>query len=184
MPGLGRQLGIWSPPCGVKCSNRRSESILATPKWVTPFPGELPCFGTRFSIGPGGSRGRQLRVVLILLGTAPDGGPVAARRVAGPAADGRSQIASGGGDQVGRGIAGGGRTEKALAAFSDAVRLRPEDARAYYSRACVYKRKGEPDKAAADLAQALRLHPGAGWPISTAAGPTAGAGTWTRPLRT
>ena len=116
-----------------------------------------------FSIEPSDSRGWQWRVVPILLGTAlwmvalwPGVSP--ARE---PAADPKSQAAAA--LKSGEALLEEGELEKALAAFSQSVRLRPQDARAYYSRACVYKRQGEPDKAAADLAQAIRLDPGAGW---------------------
>ncbi len=116
-----------------------------------------------FSIGPSGSRGWQLRVVPILLGTAlwmttlwPGVSP--ARE---PTANPQSQAAAA--LKSGEAFLEEGELEKALAAFSQSVRLDPQDARAYYSRACICKRKGEPDKAAADLAQAVRLDPSAGW---------------------
>jgi tetratricopeptide (TPR) repeat protein len=52
-----------------------------------------------------------------------------------------------------------GDLDQALAAFTEVVRLSPQDAKAYYSRACVYQRKDEIDKFSADLAQAIRLDP-------------------------
>ena len=65
-----------------------------------------------FSIEPSGSRGWQLRVVPILLGMALAMMTVWPGVSAARAADGRSQIASGGGPQVGRSAAGGRRTGK------------------------------------------------------------------------
>ena len=52
-----------------------------------------------------------------------------------------------------------GELDQALAAFTEAIRLSPQDAKAYYSRACVDKRNGELDKFSADLAEAIRLDP-------------------------
>ena len=101
--------------------------------------------------------------MLVLLGTAlaivtswPSTSPAQ-----GPAADPKSQAAAA--IRSGKALLEDGEYEKALAAFSDAVRLRPDDGRAYYSRACVYKRQGQPDKAAADLTRAVKLDPKDAW---------------------
>ena len=50
-----------------------------------------------------------------------------------------------------------GDFDKAIADFTDAIRLDPKYAAAYYGRACVYSKKGEKAKAEQDFQQARKL---------------------------
>ena len=52
-----------------------------------------------------------------------------------------------------------GNYDKAIAAFSEAIRLDPKDARAYYNRARAFGLKGDPNKAITDSDEAIRLDP-------------------------
>ena len=52
-----------------------------------------------------------------------------------------------------------GEYDKAIAAFTVAIRLDPTDAEAYYNRGVAYTEEGEPDKAIADFDDAIRLDP-------------------------
>jgi tetratricopeptide (TPR) repeat protein len=54
-----------------------------------------------------------------------------------------------------------GDHQKSIAAFSEAVRLRPDYADAYYARALGYESTGDYDRSLADLQQVLQLQPGA-----------------------
>jgi tetratricopeptide (TPR) repeat protein len=59
----------------------------------------------------------------------------------------------------GRGSAyqGKGDLERAIADFTEAIRLQPRHAIAYASRATAYEARGERDRAAADYSEAVRL---------------------------
>ena len=48
---------------------------------------------------------------------------------------------------------------KAIADYTEAIRLDPRDAKAYYSRGLAYDNKGDYDKAIADYTEAIRLDP-------------------------
>ena len=52
-----------------------------------------------------------------------------------------------------------GDHDKAIADFTEAIRLNPKDAEAYYSRGGAYGEKGDYDKAIADFTEAIRLNP-------------------------
>jgi Flp pilus assembly protein TadD len=47
--------------------------------------------------------------------------------------------------------------DTAIACFREAIRLKPDDADAYYNRGLAYRKKGEPAKANADFARAEEL---------------------------
>jgi Flp pilus assembly protein TadD len=49
--------------------------------------------------------------------------------------------------------------DKALVAFSEAIRLEPKFAHAYHGRGVVFALEGETDKALADCCEAIRLNP-------------------------
>ncbi|WP_373604433.1 tetratricopeptide repeat protein [Treponema endosymbiont of Eucomonympha sp.] len=48
---------------------------------------------------------------------------------------------------------------QAIADFTQAIRLNPNDAAAYHSRGSAYYNKSDYDRAIADLTQALKLNP-------------------------
>ncbi len=50
-----------------------------------------------------------------------------------------------------------GESEKAIADFTEVLRLNPEYARAYYSRGYAYQHKGDHAKAEADFSKARKL---------------------------
>ena len=52
-----------------------------------------------------------------------------------------------------------GDYEKAIADYSKAIRLKPDDAMAYYNRGLTYDRKGDYDRAIADFGETIRLKP-------------------------
>jgi tetratricopeptide (TPR) repeat protein len=52
-----------------------------------------------------------------------------------------------------------GQVDKAITAYSDAIRLDPKSTDAYYGRGNAYKRKNDLDKAIADFAEVIRLDP-------------------------
>ncbi len=52
-----------------------------------------------------------------------------------------------------------GEHDKAIAAFTEAIRLAPNDANAYFNRGLAWRSKGEYDKAIADYNQALAINP-------------------------
>jgi tetratricopeptide (TPR) repeat protein len=52
-----------------------------------------------------------------------------------------------------------GELDKALAAYSEAIRLDPALADAYFFRGTVYAEKSDLDRAVADYTQAIRLNP-------------------------
>jgi tetratricopeptide (TPR) repeat protein len=56
-----------------------------------------------------------------------------------------------------RGYAVKGDQDKAIADYTEAVRLKPENARAYFNRGIAYKAKGDLDKAEQDLTKAKAL---------------------------
>lgn len=62
---------------------------------------------------------------------------------------------------VGRGIAwqGKGERDKALADFTDAIRLNPNDSLAYSNRGIIWREKHEVDRAIADFTEAIRIDP-------------------------
>ena len=49
--------------------------------------------------------------------------------------------------------------DKAIADFTEAIRLDPKYAEAYCNRGCAYRNKGDYDKAIADFTEAIRLNP-------------------------
>ena len=49
--------------------------------------------------------------------------------------------------------------DKAIDDFTDAIRIDPKYATAYYNRGLVWKAKGDNDKAMADYDEAIRLDP-------------------------
>ena len=49
--------------------------------------------------------------------------------------------------------------DKAIADYTDAIRLKPKWAEAYYNRGAAHADKDEPDKAIADYAESIRLDP-------------------------
>lgn len=50
-----------------------------------------------------------------------------------------------------------GQLEQAIAAYTEALRISPQYAKAYYSRGCVYASKGQSDQAIADYTAVLRI---------------------------
>jgi tetratricopeptide (TPR) repeat protein len=52
-----------------------------------------------------------------------------------------------------------GSFDKAIANFSEAIRLRPDDASAFNSRGNAYESKGDHDRAIADYTESIRLNP-------------------------
>ena len=52
-----------------------------------------------------------------------------------------------------------GDVDGAIAAYTEASRLDPEDQQAYFNRAVVYARMGNFDKAIADFTKAIELNP-------------------------
>ena len=52
-----------------------------------------------------------------------------------------------------------GELDKAVADYTDAIRLDPKDAAAHAARGDVYRKKGELNKAIADYTEAIRLDP-------------------------
>ena len=52
-----------------------------------------------------------------------------------------------------------GEHDKAIADYTEAIRLNPKYAEAYYNRGVAYEDKGEHDKAIADFTEAIRLDP-------------------------
>jgi tetratricopeptide (TPR) repeat protein len=52
-----------------------------------------------------------------------------------------------------------GDHDQAIADFTEAIRLDPKNADAYYSRALSYDLKSDHDQAIADFTEAIRLHP-------------------------
>jgi tetratricopeptide (TPR) repeat protein len=127
-----------------------------------------------FRVEPAGSRPWRYRATaaLLLLGAALSlltlrpGRSAAQQTPAAPAAepqaggklpgDAKSELADA--LEAGEAFLEQGDFDKAVAALTKAIRLDPQDARAYVGRACVYKRKGDLDKAGADCAQAIRLN--------------------------
>jgi tetratricopeptide (TPR) repeat protein len=71
---------------------------------------------------------------------------------------------------VGRGLAWKqkGNRDQAIADFTDAIRVNPDDALAYNNRAQAWRELGEVDRAIADLTEAIRIDP---QPRSDLAGP-------------
>ncbi len=61
----------------------------------------------------------------------------------------------------GRGVAYGHKNDhdKAIADFTEAIRLDPKDARTYFNRSGDFALKEQYDKAIADLTEAIRLDP-------------------------
>ena len=49
--------------------------------------------------------------------------------------------------------------DKAIADYTEAIRLNPKDADAYYNRGLAYWNKGKFDKAIAEYTEAIRLNP-------------------------
>jgi tetratricopeptide (TPR) repeat protein len=56
-----------------------------------------------------------------------------------------------------------GEYDRAIADASEALRLDPQLAPAYFTRGEAYRRKGDFDRAIANLTEAVRLAPGDGW---------------------
>lgn len=54
----------------------------------------------------------------------------------------------------------GGKYPESIAATTEAIKLMPDYANAYYSRSCAYALSGQKDKALADVARALEIDPG------------------------
>ena len=52
-----------------------------------------------------------------------------------------------------------GDFDKAIADYTQAIRLDPKDAEAHFGRGCSYSKKGDHDKAIADFTDAIRLNP-------------------------
>ena len=52
-----------------------------------------------------------------------------------------------------------GDHDKAIADFTEAIRLNPKDAEAYYNRGCAYGEKGDHDKAITDYTAAIQINP-------------------------
>ncbi len=59
----------------------------------------------------------------------------------------------------GNAYAGKGEYDKAIAEYTEAIRLDPTLAQAYYNRGFAYLNKGDYDKAIAEFTEAIRLHP-------------------------
>ena len=59
-----------------------------------------------------------------------------------------------------------GETDKAVADCNEAIRLDPEDAKAYYNRGVVYGEIGDTDRVIADCTEAIRLDPKLGPGVS------------------
>ena len=116
-------------------------------------------------IRPTGSRRWQCQAAgaLVALGAAlslvtlQPGRSPAQQGAAAPAADQRSAAAG----AVKKGIAflEKGDLDSAAAAFTEAIRLDPKCARAYYCRALAYERQGKHDRALADCIQSVRIDP-------------------------
>ena len=53
-----------------------------------------------------------------------------------------------------------GQTDSALADYTEAIRLDPDFAQAYYERGIVHFERGNTDEALADYTEAIRLNPG------------------------
>ena len=52
-----------------------------------------------------------------------------------------------------------GDYDRAVAEFSEAIRLKPDNARAYYNRGQAYRHRGDYGKALTDYGEAIRLKP-------------------------
>ncbi len=52
-----------------------------------------------------------------------------------------------------------GRYDRAIADYTEAIKLQPDYAMFYYNRCLAYKQTGERDKAIKDCRQALKLNP-------------------------
>ena len=76
-----------------------------------------------------------------------------------PRAAGEKQITN----SIGDAYLENGERDKAIDAFTEAIRLRPNDARIYYLRASVYQRNGDAKKAETDLMLAVQLDPKGLW---------------------
>ena len=63
-----------------------------------------------------------------------------------------------------------GDLDKAVADFSEAIRLNPGDPFAYVNRGCAYGEKGDFDKAIADSTEAIRHYPGFAAPLEPGLG--------------
>ena len=68
----------------------------------------------------------------------------------------------------GRAWADKGEPDKAIADFSEAIRLDPKDADTFAQRGEAWRARGEPDKAFADYDQAIRLAPEEASPLCPA----------------
>ena len=58
-----------------------------------------------------------------------------------------------------------GDHDKAIADFTEAIRLNPKYAEAYYNRGFAYGKKGDHDKAITDYTAAIRINPKDGYHI-------------------
>ncbi len=52
-----------------------------------------------------------------------------------------------------------GEYDKAIAEYTEAIRLDPTDVKTYYNRGLTYRNKGDHDQAIADFTETIRLHP-------------------------